>query len=72
VALIDGMLRSGGTPVVVDEETLERANRLGRETTGIDVDHTGTSGLAGVMQMAERGEIGPGERVAVLFTGVRR
>jgi len=54
------------------EATLEEANALARETTGIDVDHTGSSGLAGLMDLARRGEIGKNERVAVLFTGIRR
>ena len=72
VAVVEGMLATGGTPVVVDEATLERANALGREATGIDVDHTGSSGFAGLLALAERGEIGRGENVAVLFTGVRR
>jgi len=71
-AVVVGMLASGGWPVVVEEETLERANDLGRSATGIDADHTGTSGLAGLMSLREQGEIGSGERVAVLFTGARR
>lgn len=70
--VVRGMLRTGGTPIVVDEDALRRANDLARETTGIDVDHTGSSGLAGLLASTERGEIGPDERVAVLFTGVRR
>jgi len=45
---------------------------LAREATGIDVDHTGSSGLAGLMQLSGRDAVHPHERVAVLFTGVRR
>lgn len=71
-AVVAGMLATGGSPELVSEERLEEANALARETTGIDVDHTGSSGLAGLLELAERGTIGPGERVAVLFTGVRR
>ena len=66
------MLATGGVPELVSEERLEEANALARETTGIDVDHTGSSGLAGLLELAERGAIGSDERVAVLFTGVRR
>ena len=71
-AVVAGMLATDGSPVVVSEATLEEANALARETTGIDVDHTGSSGLAGLMDLARRGEIGKNERVAVLFTGIRR
>ena len=66
------MLRTGGTPIVVDEDALLRANELARQTTGIDVDHTGSAGLAAAVALTEREEIGPNERVAALFTGARR
>jgi threonine synthase len=72
LAVVRGMMATGGSPVVVGEDILERANDVGRSTTGIDVDHTGTSGLAGFMALRDRGEVGPGEQVAVLFTGARR
>ncbi len=71
-AVVAGMLATDGSPVVVSEEALEEANALAREATGIDVDHTGSSGLAGLLELARRGEIGKQERVAVLFTGIRR
>jgi threonine synthase len=72
LAVVEGMRKTGGRPVVVDEQTLVRANALGRETTGIDADHTGTAGLAGLLALREAGEIADDERVAVLFTGVVR
>jgi threonine synthase len=71
-AVVAGMLATDGSPVVVSEETLEEANVLARRTTGIDVDHTGSSGLAGLLDLARRGAIAKDERVAVLFTGIRR
>jgi hypothetical protein len=46
------------------------ANELGRATTGVDASHTGTAGLAGLIAM--RDAIDPSERVAVVFSGVRR
>ena len=72
LAVIGAMLATGGSAVVVGEDTLREANQLGVQATGISGDHTGTSGLAGVMGSAGPGEIGGDERVAVLFTGIRR
>ena len=39
-------------------------------TTGIDASHTGTAGLAGLL--AVRDEVRGDERVAVIFSGIRR
>jgi threonine synthase len=71
-AVVTAMLRTGGYPVTASEAHLREANVLGRETTGIDVDHTGTAGLAGLIALRRSGEVAPDESVAVLFTGVRR
>ncbi|MBP1706248.1 MAG: Pyridoxal-5'-phosphate-dependent enzyme, beta subunit, partial [Chloroflexi bacterium] len=71
-AVVRGMLAAGGSAVVVDEADLEEANALARESTGIDVDHTGSSGLAGLLALVRAGEVRPDENVAVLFTGVVR
>lgn len=72
LAVAGAMLESGGRPVVVGEATLEAANRLARETTRIDADHTGTAGLAGLVRLIEDGVVAPTETVAVVFSGVRR
>ena len=72
LAVVRGMLASGGSPVVVDEATLIEANELARSATGIDVDPTGSAGLAGLMDLVRRGIVGPAETVAVLFTGITR
>jgi len=71
-AVVRAMLASGGRPVIVDEATLVEANSLGRAATGIDADHTGTAGLAGLLQLARDGHLAPGEQVAVIFSGIRR
>ncbi len=71
-AVIRAMLETGGRPFVVDESALRRANDLATETTGIDVDHTGSAGLAGLVAMREAAVVGDEEAVAVLFTGARR
>jgi threonine synthase len=72
LAVVRGMLASGGGPIVVDEDTLREANDLARARTGIDVDHTGTAGLAGLLELIGNGNVRADETVAVLFTGVRR
>ena len=72
LAVVEGMLATGGRPYVVDEDALVRANELARETTGIDVDHTGSAGLAGLLALRDAGEIAGDERIGVLFTGVVR
>jgi threonine synthase len=72
LAVVRGMLATGGRPVVADETAIEEANRLGREATHIGVDHTGTAGLAGLLELRRRGEVPDSEEVAVLFTGARR
>lgn len=71
VAVVAGMLSTGGVPLVVDEERLVEANDLGREA-GYRADATGTSGLAGLIELVARGLVGPSERALVLFTGIDR
>jgi threonine dehydratase len=78
--VVDGMLASGGWPIIVPETQIERANHVGREATGIDVDHTGSAGLAGLMALVDIAPssgsrtpiVLPTERVAVIFSGIRR
>jgi threonine synthase len=72
VALVEAMLGTGGQAIVVDEDEIAYANSLGAEATGIAVDPTGSAGLAGLVKLCRQGQIGPGERAAVLFTGARR
>ncbi len=64
--LLDAMDESGGEPLVVDEDTLREANRVGCAAIGIAVSHTGTAGLAGVLAKRAPGRIG------VVFTGAER
>lgn len=71
-AVIRGMLRTGGYPVVVSEETLREARDLGCKATGISASATGTAGLAGCQDLLRNGVIDPRERIALLFTGVER
>jgi threonine synthase len=72
LAVVRAMLLTGGRAVVVDEATLEAANAHARPDLGIDADHTGTAGLAGLIQLTRDGVVRPDETVAVIFSGVRR
>jgi threonine synthase len=72
LAVVETMLETGGQPVVVDEETLAEANEVAGATTGIEADHTGTAGLAGLIDLIRRSEVRMDESVAVIFTGIRR
>ena len=71
LAVVRGMLRSGGYPITVDEATIARANALAREATGIRVGPSGSAGLAGLMVLAATDAKVTGERVGVVFSGVR-
>jgi threonine synthase len=72
LAVVRAMLLTGGRSVVVDEATLEEANTLAVPDLGIDADHTGTAGLAGLIQLTRDGIVRPDETVAVIFSGARR
>jgi threonine synthase len=71
-ACLAGMLESGGGPLVASEATFEEANALARSTTGIDVDHTGSAGLAGLLDLVRTRAVRPDEVVAILLTGAVR
>lgn len=72
LAIVRGMLETSGRPVIVEEATLAEANRQARKLTGIDVDPTGSAGLAGLIALLAHGDIQPHEQVAVIFSGARR
>jgi len=71
-AVVGGMLRTGGSVTVAGEDTLVEANELARRTTGINVDHTGSAGLAGLLAQSRSGVEIPDLDVVVVFSGVRR
>jgi threonine dehydratase len=71
-ACVEAMLASGGDPIIVSESTLLEANALARATTGIDVDPTGSAGLAGLLDLVRSRAVDPAESVVVLFTGAVR
>jgi threonine synthase len=72
LAVVEGMLATGGVPVVAGEAALAEANAIARDETGIAVDPTGSSGLAGLLELRAAHSVADDERVGVLFTGVDR
>lgn len=68
---IEVMRASAGRPLVVSEDAVVQAWDLAR-LTGIDVSPTGSAGLAGLLPTAAGPSVSPGERVAVVFSGVFR
>lgn len=71
LAVVRGMLLTGGWPVVASEANVLEAYCEGRGA-GITASATGTAGLAGAMTLAQAGLLDPQDRVGVLFTGVDR
>lgn len=70
--VVAAMADGNGSPVVASEAEVLQANELAHRTTGIDVSPTGSSGLAGLLALLTAGAVGGDERVAVVFSGVRR
>lgn len=67
-----GMSATGGFALVATEHHVTVAHDMAVEHTPIEVDATGTAGLAGVLHAIETGLITSDDTVAVLFTGHRR
>ena len=72
LAVTEGMLLTGGIPLVVDEDTLEQAHLLAREHTCVAAEPTGTAGLAGLLELQRRHGLQPGDNLGILFSGVER
>jgi len=70
--VVSGMADGGGSPVVVAEPAVLEANDLAVRTTGVDVSHTGSAGLAGLIALRATDAVAADERVAVILSGVRR
>jgi threonine synthase len=70
--VVRGMFTTGGYPVVVSEDLLEKAHTMARRATGISVCPTGSAGLAGCLDLWREGELPSRERIGLLFTGVER
>lgn len=71
LAVVRGMLATGGWPVVASEANVLEAYGEGRGA-GVNASATGTAGLAGAMTLAQAGLLDGRDRVGLLFTGVDR
>jgi threonine synthase len=72
LAVVRGMIETGGGPVVVSEDLIKEANDLAQNASPNGVSHTGSAGLAGLVKLVRDGEVKPSESVVVLLTGLRR
>jgi threonine synthase len=70
--VMEAMLRSEGQAKVVTEQMILRANQIARSHTGINVDHTGSAGLAGLLDPTVVASLDRGTHVVVFFTGIER
>jgi ActR/RegA family two-component response regulator len=64
------MHSSQGGAVRALESNIVRAHQMAHQYTDIDVSPTGSSGLAGVLEI--RDELGDDEKVLVMFSGKSR
>lgn len=70
-SVLRATVATGGWPIIASEQEILEANELGR-LSGIDADHTGTAGFAGLLHLVAKGIISAQDRSVVLFTGARR
>ena len=70
--VVQGMLETGGIPLVVSEGVLAEAHRLAHEHTDCRPEPTGTAGLAGLLELRRHGVVDRSDTVGLLFTGVER
>ena len=66
---LDLAKRSGGSIDAVTDEEIREGIRLLAETTGIFTETAGGTTTAVLRKLAERGDIGPDERVVLVITG---
>jgi threonine synthase len=70
VGVLDAMADTGGSPVVVTEDHVQRAVDMVRTVGGFNASPTGTAGFAGLLAM--RDTIADDERIVVVVSGVAR
>ena len=68
--VVRAMLVSGGLPLIVDEDSLQKAYELAKTYTTIATYPSGSAGLAGLRFLIKNKLVRQGERCGLLFTGV--
>lgn len=68
--IVRAMLVSGGLPLIVDEESLQKAYELAKTHTAVNTYASGSAGLAGLRYLVKNKLVQQGERCGLLFTGV--
>ena len=68
--VVRAMLISGGLPLIVDEDSLQKAFELAKKHTAIATYPSGSAGLAGLRFLVKNRLVQQGERCGLLFTGV--
>lgn len=72
VPVMDAMIESQGAAHVVPESLIEESQRLAASLTDIPADHTGTAGMAALLDPSVAEVARQYDHVVVLFTGRRR
>lgn len=70
LAVVRGMLETGGSALVAGEQELVDAHTLAAKA-GFAASATGAAGLAGLAQLVGSGEVATSDKVLVLATGLR-
>ncbi len=68
--VVRAMLISGGLPLIVDEDSLQKAFELAKKYTSVNTYASGSAGLAGLRFLIKNKLVQQGERCGLLFTGV--
>jgi len=71
IGVLEAIRATGGDTVVASERNIERAHALAHRA-GFDASPTGTAGLAGLLEVVDRGESLATQRVGVVMSGVTR
>lgn len=70
--IISTLFKTGGIPVIATEEELATARKLVHSTTSVHPSVTGTSGLAGMYWLQQKGWLSKKQKIAVIITGQER
>ena len=70
--VVEAMLASGGRPHVIPESLVESGHRLAVDETQIAADHTGTAGLAALLDPTIAEDYSDSDHIVVFFTGRQR